>query len=190
MPDVTDLKLKSLSDLHLSDQALAELLGAYLCGDGDCDLGARLKDAGIADSTLDTIGIRYKEQTTMPAKPGTATYNREAAQADQLAAALERTEKQLEDRVWKHYEAGRFAAALKEAQTLERAAFKATDPLDQLGEQFLGLLREAGEVEYKSWLENAIAEMEADEEADDQTTKEAAPFNLWRDAVASDMALR
>ncbi len=59
----------------------------------------------------------------MTTKP--SVYDREAQQADQLAAILERVAIRQEDRVFGHYTAGHFDRALKEARALEVVSYKA-----------------------------------------------------------------
>lgn len=79
----------------------------------------------------------------------------------------------------------------------------AADPLDQLGQRFLALLREAGDDEARAWLEGAITEMQADDgeeppppagvgkvsSSGDQSkaVQKAAPPSLWAAAVRGEL---
>lgn len=85
----------------------------------------------------------------------------------QVAGVLTEALGAIEDQVWKLYETGKDQAAISMASGLV-ARCKAADPIDQLGAQFLALLRDVGDDEARAWLEGAIAEMQGDDD-------EAAP---------------
>lgn len=89
-------------------------------------------------------------------------------------------------------------------QTLAVTYKASGDSIDQLGAQFLALLREVGDDEAKAWLTDAIAEMEADDDEEatpapitakvtssgPMSKTKTAPADPWQNPDFSDMRPR
>jgi hypothetical protein len=195
--------LQRLKALGATDAKIAALAVAF---DEDT-IAALLGQVEMSDKDAAAMQIAYKEQDMPPTKQPVPAYTERAYQlcdvidavaahrgnvaadlyAQRLLGQTVEAYPQAAKRVLGATEATVYLAAFKAASSLKQAA----DPIGQLGQQFLALLREAGDDEARTWLEGSIAEMEADDETDDQavTTKDAQ-FDPWQSPAFPDLRPR
>lgn len=166
-----------LKALGASDQKITSL---EALGFSDATIGELLDQLEHTEKEAAARGIRYKESTTMGHNADYDRLDTAYTLLDQIKgrlgmpasiAAAEAAVTTLRD-----LESGR--ATVERDGVRYKATYKAAgDPFGGLGQRFLSLLSEAGDVDARAWLEGAIAELEGGDQADaEQTVTKSAPL--------------